>query len=230
VQSSDRRRINGLAFDAYGTLFDVHSVVALGEELFPGKGAALSHTWRLKQLQYTWVLSLMGRYQDFWKVTEDGLVFAARSLKLDLDPLKRVQLMDAYLSLDVFSEVVSGLEALAGAGFKLAILSNGAPQMLEAVVKNAGIDRLLSEIISVDEVRIYKPSPRVYELASRKLGTVPEATGFVSSNAWDIAGAASFGLTTFWINRGHEPADELGYRADQEISRVTDLLPLLEAL
>ena len=220
-------RLKGLAFDAYGTLFDVHSVVALGEQLFPGKGAALSNVWRLKQLQYTWARSLMGRYEDFWKVTEDGLVFAARSLKLDLDSTKRRQLMDAYLSLAAFPEVVAGLEDLAAAGYKLAILSNGAPRMLEAVAKNAGVDRLLSQIISVDELKIYKPSPRVYELASAKLGMAPEATGFVSSNAWDIAGAASFGLTTFWINRGREPADELGFRADREISTLTELLPML---
>jgi 2-haloacid dehalogenase len=223
----DPGRLKGLAFDAYGTLFDVHSVVTLGEQLFPSQGTALSNTWRLKQLQYTWTRSLMGRYEGFWKVTEDGLVFAARSLKLDLDAAKRRQLMESYLSLPVFPEVISGLEDLAGAGYKLAILSNGAPRMLDAVVKNAGIDRLLSEIISVDEIKIYKPSPRVYELASKKLGTAPEATGFVSSNAWDVAGAASFGLTTFWINRGHEPADELGFRADREISQLTDLLPLL---
>jgi 2-haloacid dehalogenase len=223
------QRINALAFDAYGTLFDVHSVIALGERLFPGRGVALSEIWRLKQLQYTWARSLMGRYEDFWKVTEDGLVFAARSLKLDLDAGKRKQLMEAYLSLAAFPDVASGLEDLAAAGYKLAILSNGAPRMLEAAVKSAGIDRLLSEIISVDEIRIYKPSPRVYELAPRKLGTTPQATGFVSSNSWDVSGAACFGLTTFWINRGNQPADDLGFRADQEVAKLTDLLPLLKA-
>jgi 2-haloacid dehalogenase len=220
--------INALAFDAYGTLFDVHSVVALGERLFPGQGVALSDAWRLKQLQYTWVRSLMQRYEDFWKVTEDGLVFAAKSLKLDLDAGKRKQLMEAYLSLAPFPDVASGLEDLAGAGYKLAILSNGTRQMLEAAARSAGIDRLVSQIISVDEVRIYKPSPRIYELAPKKLDTTPQATGFVSSNSWDVAGAACFGLTTFWINRGHQPEDELGFRAHHEVAKLTDLLPLLK--
>ncbi len=140
----DFKKIKGLAFDAYGTLFDVHSVIALGEQLFPGQGTALSNTWRLKQLQYTWGRSLMGRYEDFWKVTEDGLVFAAKSLKLDLEPAKRKQLMDAYLSLAAFPDVAAGLEQLKAAGYKLAILSNGAPRMLREAAKSAKIDGLLS--------------------------------------------------------------------------------------
>ena len=224
----DLKKIKGLAFDAYGTLFDVHSVIALGEQLFPGQGTALSNAWRLKQLQYTWQRSLMGRYADFWKVTEDGLVFATRSLNLDLDPSKRKQLMDAYLSLATFADVPEGLKELSAAGYKLAILSNGAPRMLQEVAKSAAIDRFLAHIISVDEIKVYKPSPRVYQMASKRLGTAPKATGFVSSNSWDIAGAASFGLTTFWINRGNQPPDELGFPADRVVSKLTDLLPLLK--
>ena len=135
--AADFKKIKALAFDAYGTLFDVHSVVALGERLFPGQGTALSNTWRLKQLQYTWSRSLMGRYENFWKVTEDGLAFAAKSLKLDLDASKRKQLMDAYLSLTAFHDVAPGLEQLKSAGYKLAILSNGEPRMLQAAAKSA---------------------------------------------------------------------------------------------
>src|SRR5207253_1185194 len=145
--AADFKKIKSLAFDAYGTLFDVHSVIALGEQLFPGQGTALSNTWRLKQLQYTWQRSLMGRYADFWKVTEDGLVFATKSLKLDLDPSKRKQLMDAYLSLAAFADVPEGLKELSGAGYKLAILSNGAPRMLQEVAKSAAVDRFLAHII-----------------------------------------------------------------------------------
>ena len=228
--AADLNKIKSLAFDAYGTLFDVHSVVSLGEQLFPGQGTALSNTWRLKQLQYTWSRSLMGRYEDFWKVTEDGLVFAAKSLKLELDASKRKQLMEAYLSLAAFPDVAPGLEQLKGAGYKLAILSNGAPRMLEAAAKSAGIDKFLSRLISVDEIKIYKPSPRVYELAPKRLQTAREATGFVSSNAWDVAGAANFGLTTFWINRGKQPMDELGFSPDQEVDKITDLPALLKAV
>ena len=226
---ADFKEIKALAFDAYGTLFDVHSVVALGERLFPGQGTALSNTWRLKQLQYTWGRSLMGRYEDFWKVTEDGLVFAAKSLKLDLDPAKRQQLMDAYLALAAFPDVAMGLQQLKEAGYKLAILSNGAPRMLQEAAKSAKIDQFLSRIISVDEVKIYKPSPRVYELAPKRLETARQTIGFVSSNSWDVAGAASFGLTTFWINRGKQPMDKLGFPADKEVEKITDLPALLKA-
>ncbi len=224
----DLKTIKGLAFDAYGTLYDVHSVIELAEQLFPGQGTALSNAWRLKQLQYTWQRSLMDRYADFWKVTEDGLVFATNSLNLRLDPSKRKQLMDAYLSLKTFPDVPPGLKQLSTAGYKLAILSNGAPRMLQEVTKHAGIDQFLPQVLSIDEIKIYKPSPRAYQLATKKLGTAPEATGFVSSNSWDIAGAASFGLATFWINRGNQPPDELGFPAHRVVTKLTDLLPLLK--
>ena len=225
----DFKKIKGLAFDAYGTLYDVHSVIELGEQLFPGQGTALSNAWRLKQLQYTWLRSLMDRYADFWKVTEDGLVFAANSLNLKLESSKRKQLMDAYLSLKTFPDVPPGLRELSSAGYKLAILSNGSPQMLQEVTTNAGIAEFFAHVISVDEIKIYKPSPRVYQLASKKLGTTPETTGFVSSNSWDVTGATSFGFTTFWINRGNQPADELGFPGHKMVSKLTDLLPLLKA-
>jgi 2-haloacid dehalogenase len=228
VTIHDLKKIKGLVFDAYGTLFDTHSVAALSEQLFPGQGRALSDTWRLTQLQYTWLRSLMGRYVDFWKVSEDGLVSAASSLNLRLDATKRERLMNAYLSLSTFADVSPGLKELSRAGYKLAILSNGAPVMLEQVVKNAGIDHFLTQIISVDEVQIYKPSPRVYELAPKRLALAREAIGFISSNSWDIAGAMSFGLTTFWINRGNQPADELGFPAHRVLGKLTELLPLLK--
>ena len=224
----DPKNVRALAFDAYGTLFDVHSVVALGEELFPGQGNALSNTWRLKQLQYTWARTLMGRYEDFWKVTEDGLVFAAKSLKLDLDADKRNRLMESYLSLAAFPDVAQGLKELSGAGYPLAILSNGTPKMLRAAARSAGIEGNFAHIISVDEIKIYKPSPRVYELAPAKFKLPAAAIGFVSSNSWDVAGAASFGLTTFWINRGAQPIDELGFPPARTVAKLTELLPELK--
>jgi 2-haloacid dehalogenase len=158
-----------------------------------------------------------------------SIAFDAYGTLFDLDADKRKQLMEAYLSLAPFADVVPGLEQLKEAGFKLAILSNGAPRMLQAAAKSAGVDRLLSRIISVDEIKIYKPSPRVYELATKRLGTPREATGFVSSNAWDAAGAANVGLPTFWINRGKQPMEELGLPADREVEKITDVLPLLKA-
>ena len=229
-QSSALEGIEAFAFDAYGTLFDVFSVTALCEELFPGNGDALAQRWRAKQLQYSLLRSLMGRHRDFWLVTEDALVYAARSPELDLTDARRARLMDAYLSLEAFADVRPGLEALRARGVRLAILSNGEPRMLEAAARNAGIDTLLDTIISVEEVKIFKVSPRVYNLGPERLGVGRSALGFVSSNAWDIAGAASAGLTTFWIQRSAaEPPDELGFAADRVVTAITDLVSLFGA-
>ena len=220
--------MKAIAFDAYGTLFDVFSVTALGEELFPGKGDALAQLWRLKQLQYSMLRSLMGRHRDFWRLTEDALVYATKSLGLDLTPDRRARLLEAYLTLAAFPDVKPGLEALKQRGLRLAILSNGAPNMLEAAVRSAGIADLLDAILSVEEVKIFKPSPRVYHLASEHLEVRPAEVGFVSSNCWDVAGAASAGLETFWIQRrAAEPPEELGFTADHTVRTITDLPALL---
>jgi 2-haloacid dehalogenase len=220
--------MKAVAFDAYGTLFDVFSVTALGDELFPGKGDALAQLWRLKQLQYSMLRSLMGRHRDFWRLTEDALTYAVTSLGLDLTPDKRARLLEAYLTLSAFPDVKPGLEALKRRGLRLAILSNGEPKMLEAAARSAGIVDLLDAILSVEEVKIFKPSPRVYHLAPEHLRVRPSELGFVSSNCWDVAGAASVGLETFWIQRrAAEPAEELGFTADHTVSTITDLAPLL---
>ena len=222
--------IEAFAFDAYGTLFDVFSVTAMCEELFPGNGDPLAQRWRAKQLQYSLLRSLMGRHRDFFLVTEDALVHAARSLDLDLTDARRARLMDAYLSLEAFPDVRPGLQALRDRGVRLAILSNGEPRMLEAAARSAGIDTLLDTIISVEEVKIFKVSPRVYNLGLERLGVGRSALGFVSSNSWDIAGAASAGLTTFWIQRSAgEPPEELGFAANRVVSAITDLPGLLGA-
>ena len=228
ARQADPEGIEAFAFDAYGTLFDVFSVTALCEELFPGNGDALAQRWRAKQLQYSLLRSLMGRHRDFWLVTEDALAYAARSLNLELTDARRARLLDAYLTLEAFPDVRPGLEALRDRGVRLAILSNGEPRMLEAAARSAGIDTLLDTIISVEEVKIFKVSPRVYNLGPERLGVGRSALGFVSSNAWDIAGAASAGLTTFWIQRGAaEPPEELGFAADRVVSAITDLPGLL---
>jgi 2-haloacid dehalogenase len=216
--------IRAFAFDAYGTLFDVFSVTALCEQLFPGKGNALAQLWRAKQLQYSLLRSLMGRHRDFWKLTEDGLIYAAKSLQLVITPENRKQLMEAYLSLAVFPDVKPGLVALKNKGLHLAILSNGEPKMLEAAVKNSGLSGFLDGILSVEEVGIYKPSPLVYNLGSVRMKVNPAQLGFVSSNSWDINGAASAGLATFWIQRSQgEPPEELGFTADQIVNTIIDL-------
>jgi 2-haloacid dehalogenase len=218
------KEIKVFAFDAYGTLFDVYSVTALCEELFPGKGGALARLWRTKQLQYTLLRSLMGRYRDFGRVTEEGLLHAAKSLKLDITPGKLAQLTEAYLRLDIFPEVKPGLIALKKKGVRLAILSNGTPGMLKAAAEHSGIAGFFDRIISAEEAGIYKPSPRVYDLGLAAMKVGSDELGFVSSNSWDINGAASAGLATFWIQRTPgEPPEELGYSADRTVKTIEDV-------
>ena len=223
-----RTSIRALAFDAYGTLFDVYSVTSLCEELFPGNGMALATAWRVKQLQYTLLRSMMNRYKDFWQLTQDGLVYAAHALKLELTPDTRTRLMDAYLTLAAFPDVKPGLQQLKAMGVRLAVLSNGEPKMLQSATRSAGIADLLDAVISVDEIKTFKPSPRVYELAATHLNTPASSIGFVSSNNWDVNGAGAIGLTTFWIQRAAaEPPEELGYPADHVVHLVTDLPALI---
>jgi 2-haloacid dehalogenase len=226
--STDPGAIKALAFDAYGTLFDVFSVTSLCEELFPGSGGALAQLWRAKQLQYSLLRSMMERHKDFWQLTEDGLVYAASSLKLELTAAKRARLMDAYLRLAPFPDAEPGLKALKAKGLRLAILSNGEPKMLQAAADSAGIARLLDAIISVEEVKAFKPAPKVYALVSARLNVPADAVGFVSSNSWDINGAGSAGLFTLWIQRAAaEPQEELGYPAKRIVRTLTELPALL---
>jgi 2-haloacid dehalogenase len=216
-------RISVLAFDAYGTLFDVFSVTALCEELFPGLGSSLAQLWRIKQLQYTQLRSVMGRHRDFWRVTEDALVYAARSIRLDLTSDKRRRLMDAYLTLAAFPDVRPGLESLRRSGLRLAILSNGEPKMLAAAAKSAGIADLLHTIVSAEEVQVFKPSPRVYWLISERLKVDRGSVGFVSSNSWDVVGGGSAGLQTFWVQRTADAREELGFPPTYIVKAITDL-------
>jgi 2-haloacid dehalogenase len=220
--------ITALAFDAYGTLFDVFSVTALCEALFPGSGSALAQLWRAKQLQYSLLRSLMGRHEDFWRLTADALVYASNSLALELTPDRLRRLMDAYLTLTAFPDVRPGLEALRASGVRLAILSNGAPKMLRAAAESARIAPLLDAIISVEEAGIFKPSARVYNLVRERFPAGRGSVGFVSSNSWDIAGAGSAGLTTFWIQRSAvEPPEELGFPAAHVVRAITELPALV---
>jgi 2-haloacid dehalogenase len=219
--------LRALVFDAYGTLFDVHSVIALCEALWPGKGAALSQLWRTKQLEYTWQRSLMRRYEDFGRVTEAALSYACAALGLALDEERLGRLMQAYRELATFTEVRDALVALKEMKLKLAILSNGSPAMLRPVVANAGLRGLITAVISVDPRKIYKPAPVVYRLAVEKLGVPKAAIGFVSSNCWDACGAKSFGFRVFWINRTGAPVDALGAPPDRVIKGLDELPPLI---
>jgi 2-haloacid dehalogenase len=206
----------------------VFSVTSLCEEMFPGQGTALAALWRSKQLQYTLLRSMMDRYKDFWQITQDGLVYAAHALGLQLDVDKRTRLMDAYLTLAAFPDVKPGLQQLQAMGLRLAVLSNGEPKMLRSAACSAGIADLLDAVVSVDELKVFKPSPRVYELVSAHLNTPKSGIGFVSSNSWDANGAGSAGFTTFWIQRAAaEPAEELGYPPAHVVHLLTDLPALV---
>ena len=210
-----------LVFDAYGTLFDPFAVKTSAEELFPGQGAALSQLWRSKQLEYSWLRTLMGRYENFWKITEDALVFSCRTLQLSCDEHQRSQLMQVYLSLPAFPEVKPALEKLSH--LPLSILSNGTPDMLAPLVAANNMAHFFKNIFSVDAPRMYKPRPEVYQHAVTRLGFPKVAIGFVSSNYWDIAGATSFGFRTYWLNRSAAVADELDITPTAILSNLAEL-------
>ncbi len=221
-----KQGIKALVFDAYGTLFDVSSVTSVCDELFPDQGKELSQIWRAKQLEYTWLRSLMGRYEDFWKVTEDALIFACKTLNLLCKSSVHDRLMEAYLHLDPYPEVQQVLSALSN--YLLAILSNGSLPMLETLVESAGLEGIFTHIISADETGIYKPSPRVYQLASQTLGIDRGSIGFVSSNSFDVNGAKSFGFWTCWVNRLNNTWDEIGFLPDVTVNKLTDLTNILK--
>jgi 2-haloacid dehalogenase len=191
--------IKAVVFDAYGTLYDVQSVADVTEEVFPGYGGIITQIWRIKQLEYSWLRSLMQRYQNFSVVTRDSLNYTLRVLGLECDSGSFDQIMDRYLHLDLYPDALTALSAIKH--HKLAILSNGSPDMLEALVKNSGLDGLLDATISADATKTFKPSPDVYRLIETTLHITPVEVLFVSSNPWDACGAKSFGLNVAWIER-----------------------------
>ena len=216
--------IRAIAFDAYGTLFDVYSVGALAEQLFPGKGDALTALWRLKQIEYTFLRTLSGRYQPFLDVTEDGLVFSAKKLGIAMTDGQRRQLMNQYACLSPFPENLGVLKTLRALGVPMAVLSNGTPEMLDVAIKSAGMSGLFDHVLSVDAVRQYKTADAAYQLGPDAFGCAAREILFVSSNGWDAAGATWFGYTTFWINRSGQPPEELGVTPTATGQRLTDLV------
>ena len=191
--------IKAVVFDAYGTLYDIQSVAAVTEEAFPGYGEIITQIWRIKQLEYTWLRSLMRRYQDFSAITRESLAYTLRVLGLKGDPAAFERIMEKYLHLDLYPDAVAALAAMRGR--KLAILSNGSPAMLNALVANSGLDRVLDATISVDAQKIFKPAPEAYTLIESTLGVRPAEVLFISSNPWDACGAKAFGLNVAWIER-----------------------------
>jgi 2-haloacid dehalogenase len=210
-------RPEAFVFDAYGTLYDVYSVAARCESCFPGKGAQLSQLWRAKQLEYTWQRSLMQRYVPFSTVTREALAYSCEALKLELSVAQMEGLMGEYLNLSVYPDVPATLKSMTG---KKAILSNGSPDMLLPLVENSGLP--MDAVISVDELKVFKPAPQVYELAVKKLGT--KNIGFVSSNCWDAIGAKSYGFSVYWINRAGAPVDRMGFKPDRVLKSLDEIL------
>jgi 2-haloacid dehalogenase len=218
--------IKACVFDAYGTLFDVHSAVGKYRQRLGKMADKVSLAWRTKQLEYTWLRSLMGKHADFWQVTSDALDYAFDMHQVDDRDLHE-DLMQAYLHLDCYPEVPEALSALKARGFNLAVLSNGTPAMLEAAVNNSGITALIDRTFSVEQVGIFKPDPRVYRMAVDGLNLRPEEIVFQSSNAWDAAGASAYGFKVAWVNRFGQSRERLPGNPDVEIKSLMELPPRL---
>ena len=243
--------IKAVVFDAYGTLYDVQSVAEITEEAFPGYGEMITQIWRIKQLEYSWLRSLMQRYRDFSVITRESLAYTLRILGLQYDNAIFERIMEKYLHLDLYPDALAALTAMKDR--KLAILSNGSSGMLNALVANSGLDRLLDATISVDAKKIFKPSPEAYALIETNLGVKPADVLFVSSNPWDACGAKAFGLNVAWIERVTPEAmalscveselvapltmykairtqmDELGVEPDHRIRALADLPKVVAA-
>jgi 2-haloacid dehalogenase len=218
----DIKRCRAVVFDAYGTLFDVG---APAHALLGNHADAVGELWRRKQLEYTWLRSLMDQHADFAQVTAEALDFALAVHRID----RRVapKLLAAYRSLPVLGDALAVLSALRAGLRRLAILSNGTPEMLRSVLAGAGLERVFDMVLSVEDVGVFKPHPKVYALASRRLAVAPEEICFVSANGWDAAGAAAFGFQAVWIDRRGEPEDRLPERPDARITTLADLPALL---
>ncbi len=222
----DRNDIDACVFDAYGTLFNLAAAAARHKDALGENEKPLSDIWRVRQIEYTWLRSLMGDYAPFWEVTQNALDYALASLGID-DAALRQKLLDVYWKLDAFAEVPDMLARLKGAGLKTAVLTNGSPDMIQAAIDNAGIGGVLDAAFSVDTVGIFKPHPSVYQLAVDGLSVPKERICFMSSNAWDVAGAAYFGFRVVWVNRYGQPQENLPGTPEQVITDLSALPALL---
>lgn len=218
--------VKACVFDAYGTLFDVHAAAAQCRDLLHGKADPISATWRQKQLEYSWLRSLMDGYTDFWTITQDALDYALSAHNL-INPAVRERLLGLYWELSAYKEVPRTLAALQEGGFKTAILSNGSPDMLSAAVRSAGLAAYLDAVQSVDRLKIYKPHPSVYQLSVDQFNVEPRKICFLSSNAWDVAGAAHFGFQVVWVNRFANQPERLPGKPKSIMTDLRDLPQLL---
>jgi len=221
-------QIKAIAFDAFPIL-DPRPVFALVDELFPERGTELANAWRTRQFEYTWLRTLSQHYSDFWQVTGDALVFAAKAVKVDLTPEKHDRLMDAYLKLRCWPDVPAALKSLKQSGIRLAFLSNMTAKMLEAGIRNSELAGVFDHILSTDRVQAYKPDPRAYQMGLDALGLKKEQIAFAAFAGWDAAGAKAFGYPTFWVNRQNQPAEELGLAPDAHGRSLAELVSFVTA-
>jgi 2-haloacid dehalogenase len=216
--------IRAVVFDAYGTLFDVHSVLSLAEQMYPGQGEALSQSWRQKQLEYSWLRTMSRRYKPFWEITRDALGHAAARLGLTMDAAAETRLMNQYASLSAFPENLDALRALKAAGLPLGILTNGNRDMIDVSIRSAGMSGLFDHVLSSQQVEAFKTADTLYALGPAAFGCRARQILFVSSNCWDAIGARWYGYTSFWINRAGAPIDRLDTEPDHTGRLLTDVV------
>ena len=226
--AADAAKVKAVAFDGF-PIIDPRPVFAKADEMFPGKGIELSNAWRARQFEYTWLRTLGGRYVDFWQVTEESLVFAAKAQRINLSADKRGQLMQTWLSLKAWPDVAPALKQLKTAGIRMAFLSNLTSAMMDAAVKNSALEGLFEPHLSTDRVKAFKPDPRAYQMGLDAFKLKKEEIAFAAFAGWDAAGAKWFGYPTFWVNRGNAPIEELEVTPDGFGSGLTDLVKFVLA-
>ncbi len=219
------KNIKAIIFDAYGTLFDVNSAAEKCKSKIGDKWENFANYWRKTQLEYTWLRSLMGRHKDFWQITEDSLDKSMKAFKIDIG--MKNELLDLYKVLSPYPEVKQTLEKLKEKKYKLAILSNGTPALLNELVKSNDLQNLFDDIFSIEEVKIYKPSSKVYDMPIKKYNMKKEDAAFLSANTWDVSGGGNYGFTSVWVNRNNNIFDNLDYKPKNEISGLNQLIDIL---
>ena len=219
------KNIKAIIFDAYGTLFDVNSAAEKCKEKIGDKWEPFANFWRTTQLEYTWLRSLMGRHKDFWQVTVDSL---DKSMKaFNIDSSMKDELLSLYKVLSPFQEVPETLKILKEKNFKLAILSNGTPSLLNDLVKSNNLNNLFDDLFSIEEVKIYKPHPKVYDLPIEKYKIKKNEVAFLSANTWDVSGAGNYGYQSIWVNRNNNIFDNLDYKPNNQIKNLSELINLI---
>ena len=219
------KNIKAIIFDAYGTLFDVNSAAEKCKEKIGDKWEGFSNYWRITQLEYTWLRSLMKRHKDFWKITEDSLDKSMKAYKIDSS--MKNELLYLYKILSPFNEVPEVLKTLKKKNLKLAILSNGTPSLLNQLIKSNNLENIFSDIFSIEEVGIYKPDSKVYDMPIKKYQIKKEEVVFLSSNTWDVSGGGNYGYNSIWVNRNNNIFDNLDYKPKNEIKNLTELLAII---